>query len=720
MALEKIVIEIDSNSPELNATIAQLEKLGVIDKKNSDQFKKSSKEHQQALKDTGSEVDRIENKMRNLAERLVAIFAVERIYEFASESVKAFEQAELAAKKLEFAITKINGGTQEAFKKLIEQSEKLSASLNNLFTPKQIQNAQTQLANFGLTTKQIQQLIPQLLDLSKANGTTLEEATQKAILAINGQTKGLREVGISFKDTGSKTENLAKLMGDLSKFSGAASDAMNTFSGKSEEASNKLEILQERLGKQLAPVWEGFKLGALEASESLVNLSKSAFGFGDQQPLIEKVNTLNKIIAAGQDINHLQEKERDLLIEYNKYKNLSEVQLRNGLIEEYKFLKTLSSEDEYYDKQRQKIALITELLKSKQKIEEKSSNEKIKDDLTEAGKSKAEEAAKKAAEEAKKRKEKRFEESRKEDEAQADLEITANADRWVREIKQADEAHKNLLAGEEEWNKEMEELQLINQKQFETAQKEKEKAAKKTLENIFEINKQFLETLQQASELSVTAIESRQQRQQSSIETQRVLAERGLANDLAFEERRQNELEAKKQKELKKQKRIKEEETFLNAIAKFSEDNPNTALSKALGLLAATKAAEVIFAEEGSLIGYNGQKSWKGRRHASGQDILIHGEKGEGLLSKKEVGALGGAQGFFALKSYLKSPIMERPIPAQSMQDNSGVHSRLESIEQAIKDKPVPHVEWDGLEARIETIIENGITKRTRVMRRGL
>ena len=33
---------------------------------------------------------------------------------------------------------------------------------------------------------------------------------------------------------------------------------------------------------------------------------------------------------------------------------------------------------------------------------------------------------------------------------------------------------------------------------------------------------------------------------QDLIDTQKILAERGLANDLAFEERRQNELEKKK------------------------------------------------------------------------------------------------------------------------------------------------------------------------------
>ncbi len=719
--LDKIVIEIGGDTKDLNNTIAQLEKLGIVDKKNSEQFKKSHSEHQKAIKETGGEVDRLEGKMRNLAERLVAIFAVERIYEFAAESVKAFEQAELSAKKLEFAITKINGGTQESFKKLTEQSEKLAKSLNYLFTPKQIQDAQTQLANFGLTTSQIEKLIPKVLDLSRASGIDLTSATEKAILAINGQTKGLRDVGISFKDTGSKTQNLSKLMGDLDKFTGAAADSMDTFSGKSQEASNQMEVLQERLGKQLAPIWEGFKKGALEAASSLTELTKSAFGFGDEASLRKQYEDIQGILKMGGDLQLMSQKQRDIFNTVQETDKLNDKQLAERLKSANQFLGTLEKTDEGYSTQLEKVKMLTELSRNRLKVEEKVSKEVIKDDLTLKGDADAEARSKKKIEDEKKLSDavRKSMVDNANEEFKLEQKNTEEGDKKIAEInadsnkKKIDELDKYYTETEkrdtEDYNRQVQ----INKDLAEV----KEKQQKEALANMFETTKMFLDAIELASEDSVKSLEYQMQMQQNVVDTQRVKAEQGLANDLAFEERRQNEMEKKKQQELKKQRRIKELETFLNSIAKFSEDNPNTALAKALGLLAATKAAEAVFAEDGALLGDSGQKSWRGRRHASGKDILVHAEQGEGLLSRKEIGALGGKQGFFALKDYLKNPLQERAIPLAKMFDNSGVISRLESLEQTIKNKPDYHIEWDGLEYRIETSIKNGIKERMKIQR---
>lgn len=709
MALEKIVVEIGGKSTELDGTIAQLERLGIVDKKNAEQFKKSSREHQEGLKATGNEIDRIDHKMQLVAERIVAVFAVDRIMEFGAEAIKAFEDAEAASKKLEFAITKINGGTQESFKQLIEQSEQLSKSLNNLFTPKQIQGAQTQLANFGLTTDQIKKLIPQILDLSRATGTDLSSATEKAILAINGQTKGLRDVGISFKDTGSKTENLAKLMGDLSKFSGAATDSMNTLGGQAQSSANQIELLKEKIGSGLAPLWEGFEKGALQAASGVTEFYSSLLK-GDTDHLLDKY--IEALTLGAIKIKTTTGEEKYL----NEARKLNDVQLANLLKKENAYLGIMNDQDEEYDKQIKKVTLLTQAVKERLKVDEKGTPQKIKDDLTLAGEAQAE--AKR------KQHEKDIEDEKKN--IEAGNELWEKSQQEIHEIEQKSfhqseidkkKEQDNILAGEEEFAKQIAEIHEIEQKDFETAEKEKLKKAKETLDSMFEISKQFFATIEQASEMNVTAIESQQTRQQSMIETQRVLAERGLANDLAFEERRQNELEKKKQQELKKQRHLKELETFLNSVAKFSEENPHTALAKALGLLAATKAAETIFAEEGALLGSGGQSSWKGRRHASGQDIMVHAEKGEGILSRKEIGAMGGAQGFFALKSYLKSPIQERAIPSARAWDNSAVVSRLESLENTIKNKPDYKVEWDGLDYRIETMVKNGITERMKVHR---
>ena len=52
--------------------------------------------------------------------------------------------------------------------------------------------------------------------------------------------------------------------------------------------------------------------------------------------------------------------------------------------------------------------------------------------------------------------------------------------------------------------------------------------------------------------------------------SKKALAEKGLANDLAFEIKREDALEQQKLKEQEKLKKEKELETFLNAIAKYA------------------------------------------------------------------------------------------------------------------------------------------------------
>lgn len=208
--------------------------------------KDSAQKTEQHFKSAG---DGIKDTANQIGKALVEAFAVEKVLEFGKESIKAFAEAESQSNKLKFAITKIGGEGSLAFNKLVEQAEKLGKT--TIFSTKNIEGSQAQLANFGLTSKQIEKLLPQIIDLASATGTDLASATDKAIQGINGQTKGLKEVGISYADTGSKTENLAILTEKLTKFQGAAGDAALTTAGKTARLANAYESLQESVGKYL-------------------------------------------------------------------------------------------------------------------------------------------------------------------------------------------------------------------------------------------------------------------------------------------------------------------------------------------------------------------------------------------------------------------------------------------------------------------------------------
>lgn len=189
---------------------------------------------------------------------------IERVAEgfkdFAVESFKLYAQAQENERKLGFAVTTINGESERSFEELKKQAEDLSEQLDRVYTPSQIEAAQSQLANFGLTSDKIATLIPQILDMSRATGNDLTSSTEKAILAINGQTKGLRDVGITFKDTGSKNENYIKLTKELEKFTGSATDSLKTEQGALDSLSGRWEYFKEMVGGFIADEGKGLEL----------------------------------------------------------------------------------------------------------------------------------------------------------------------------------------------------------------------------------------------------------------------------------------------------------------------------------------------------------------------------------------------------------------------------------------------------------------------------
>jgi len=261
------------------------------------------------------------------------------------------------------------------------------------------------------------------------------------------------------------------------------------------------------------------------------------------------------------------------------------------------------------------------------------------------------------------------------------------------------------------------------------ADQDKKDAAKKIAAEIKKIEKdQIKETIDGIKEVADAAIQGaeeqnaaqqkatdfRLQQQSQAIDVQAALAEKGLANDLAFEQRKNAQLQQQKLAEIKKEKQEKELETFLNAVASFAEKDPNTAVPKALGLLAATTAVAAAYAEEGGLLGYSGQTSKVGlfgasRKHRGGGDILLHAQKGEGILSRKDIDALGGPKGFYDLKEMLKSPSKSMSNNIVAVNNNTDVVNKLEEVKQAFSNLKQEHVDWQANQEMIITTVQSGM-----------
>jgi hypothetical protein len=578
--------------------------------------------------------------------------------DFAKESVHAFIEAELNAKKLKVALENISGEGKGAFTKLIDQSEELQKT--SIFSDDDIQKAQTALAQYGLTSDEIKKLIPQVIDLASAQGIDLAEATTTSIKAIEGQTKGLKTAGIAFTDTGSKAGNLAKLTENLNKFQGQSAAVMETNAGKLARLSNAYDDFKESAGEALIDVFDG----TVEATGEMSRFFEAAFSglagfakYGADTAAIENARASKKVteqnrqnidneieyqstrsesarrrefVANNNTINELLEKRKTAI-------RLGEKEVQADIDRQIKYNRDLNIAIERSLKntnlKKESDAAETDKKIAKTSIEKNKETEKIKyrDKL---------EIIKKGEEEEKTIKEKNVDE-----------EIESNNREIAKVKRQKDEADEKELAAKEEFKRAS-----------------------------LKLGEDLLKELEKLSEQKEALLDKEIDKQDSNIERQRELADKGLANTLAFEERKKAELERSKIAEQKKQEKIAKTQAFFNAFSSYSKDEPQTAAIKALKDVLLAEVVAKAFAKEGGIVGEIAEPIaggridrgiFKGRSHSQG-GIHLEAEGNEGIFSGKEMGNLG-RENFYALKNLLKNPIDDAIFERQNDAFNASI-----------------------------------------------
>ncbi len=329
--MDKIVIEITGDPKGVQSTIDQLEKVGKVDKKNADQFKQHHKEHQEQIKQTTSATDKLAHTFQSMGDRMIAAFAIDAVLNWAKSCITSFEDAQVASNDLLFAVENLAKGSKKDFTELSEQSEKLSTSLNKLFSPKEIQKSQTALLQMKLTTEQVAQLMPRLLDISAKTHKSLESVSEIFGKAISeGRSGALTQFGAKFKDTGDVVGNFNKVLEKTAKFSGGAAASLEDLANKEQQAKNKAEALQEEIGEKLAPVWVTLKNRVLEATNALLHFNLADFAnlisFGTTKAEIMQTEFYDKVKKMRvKDLQNLFEfYERKIIISDTSDKKLFE------------------------------------------------------------------------------------------------------------------------------------------------------------------------------------------------------------------------------------------------------------------------------------------------------------------------------------------------------------------------------------------------------------
>ena len=177
------------------------------------------------------------------------------------DSFSEFDQAETNSLRLQNALR--NMGKEKYFDELKAQAEELAKKLGYIDND-DIIKAQEKLVTFGkLSTKQIKEAIPTIVDLSANLGVTIPEAAGIFLKAIEGNAKALKEYGINIKDGGSEAERFAILQKDLAtKVAGSADTMSQSAAGGFRKLKQVFADAKEDIGRSIAEAIDPQQLAA--------------------------------------------------------------------------------------------------------------------------------------------------------------------------------------------------------------------------------------------------------------------------------------------------------------------------------------------------------------------------------------------------------------------------------------------------------------------------
>ncbi|OLY92294.1 hypothetical protein SAMN05444008_11560 [Cnuella takakiae] len=172
---------------------------------------------------------------------------------FFSDAVTGAMEAEAGVAR--FQSTMANLGREDAFDRLSAKADEMAEKFKYLDND-DVLAVFDKLVTYGkLTEKQMNDLMPVIIDFAAKQRITLEESASVVIKALEGNGKALKDYGIDIKDAETTTERFNVVMTDLaSKVEGAGEAFQNTAAGGVAEARQQFDNLKEDIGTQLIPV----------------------------------------------------------------------------------------------------------------------------------------------------------------------------------------------------------------------------------------------------------------------------------------------------------------------------------------------------------------------------------------------------------------------------------------------------------------------------------
>lgn len=185
--------------------------------------------------------------------------------DFGADALKAFADADKSQKQLEDAyrrFPKVQNVSIEALRKYNQELQrKTGADADDLAA------SQATLAAFKLNGRQIKAMSPLLVDYANKTGKTLPDAAKLLGKATLGNTRALKDLGISYKSTGDPAKDYANIMKLLQEKVGGYTESLPEAERKSKILSATFGDLQEAVGEKLQPAM----LGLMDAGQGVLD-----------------------------------------------------------------------------------------------------------------------------------------------------------------------------------------------------------------------------------------------------------------------------------------------------------------------------------------------------------------------------------------------------------------------------------------------------------------
>ena len=212
--------------------------------------------------------DDASSTLQKVGKAAAAAFSVAAVVEFGRQSVLAFAEAEKAQLKLTDAYSRFPAMSNVALGALRAYNTELMRKTG--FDDDAIASGQAVLAQFRLTGQQVKDVTPLLVDYAAATGRDIPDAAKLLGKASLGNTRALKDLGISYKATGNQAEDFAAVQALVAeKVGGFAAAEAQTAAGQLRRLSTAYGELQEGVGGALAPALVNAADGMMAVSDEL-------------------------------------------------------------------------------------------------------------------------------------------------------------------------------------------------------------------------------------------------------------------------------------------------------------------------------------------------------------------------------------------------------------------------------------------------------------------